>query len=92
MYQVSADTIGRGKVEFRLNKKFDLEKEEIDKALKKNVELIFYASPNNPTGNSFNPDLIRYTTNQNVFVVVDEAYIDFSDKESFLNEALNRTI
>ncbi len=90
MYQVSADTIGRGKVEFRLNKNFDLEKEEIDKALKKNVELIFYASPNNPTGNSFNPDLIRYTADQNVFVVVDEAYIDFSDKESFLNEALNR--
>ena len=90
MYQVSSDTIGRDKVEFELDENFDLQKEEIDRALEKSPDLVFYASPNNPTGNSFNEDLIKYTADNNVFVVVDEAYIDFSDRESFLNEALNR--
>ena len=90
MYQVSSDTIGRSKVEFELDENFDLQKGEIDKALEKNPDLVFYASPNNPTGNSFNRDLIKYTADKDIFVVVDEAYIDFSDKESFLNEALKR--
>ncbi|RUM57594.1 MAG: histidinol-phosphate transaminase [Persephonella sp.] len=90
MYQVSSDTIGREKVEFQLDENFDLQKNEIDKALEKSPDLVFYASPNNPTGNSFNRELIKYTADNNVFVVVDEAYIDFSDKESFLDEALNR--
>ncbi len=90
MYQVSSDTIGREKVEFQLDENFDLQKNEIDEALEKSPDLVFYASPNNPTGNSFNRELIKYTASNNVFVVVDEAYIDFSDKESFLDEALNR--
>ena len=90
MYQVSADTIGRTKAEFQLNDNFDLEKNEIDKALEKDPALIFYASPNNPTGNSFNRELIKYTVDNKIFVVVDEAYIDFSNRESFKNDALNK--
>ena len=90
MYQVSADTIGREKFEFKLNNEFQLDKEELERAINSNAELFFFASPNNPTGNSFDRELIKYTADNGKFVVVDEAYIDFSDKESFLNEALNR--
>ncbi len=90
MYQVSADTVGRPKIEFPLDENFDISKKEIDKALEKNPILAFFASPNNPTGNSFNRELIQYVADKKVFTVVDEAYIDFSDKESFLDEALKR--
>ncbi len=90
MYQVSADTVGREKVEFELDDRFDLEKKDIDMALNKNPSLVFYASPNNPTGNSLNRDLIKYTTEKNVFVVVDEAYIDFSTKKSLKDDALSK--
>lgn len=90
MYQVSADIVGRKKVEFLLDENFQLKKENIDKALEKNPVLAFYASPNNPTGNSFDRELILYTANKGVFTVVDEAYIHFSDKENFVNEALKR--
>ncbi len=90
MYQVSSDTIGRPKVEFELNQEFQLDKKELDRAINTNAELFFFASPNNPTGNSFDKELIKYTADKNKFVVVDEAYIDFSNEESFLNEALNR--
>jgi len=90
MYQVSADTIGREKVEFDLDDEFQLNKEELDKALNTSAEVFFFASPNNPTGNSFDRELIKYTAENGKFTVVDEAYIDFSNQESFLNEALER--
>jgi len=88
MYQVSADVINRPKVEFSLNENFQLKKENIDKALEKEPQLAFFASPNNPTGNSFDRKLIKYVEKNNVFTVVDEAYIDFSDKEDFLKDSL----
>ncbi len=88
MYQVSADIINRPKVEFFLDENFQLDKEKLDEAISKNPHLAFFASPNNPTGNSFNKELIKYTASKNIFTVVDEAYINFSNKESFLKEAL----
>lgn len=88
MYQVSSDVVARPKVEFELDENFQLTKEEIDKALSKNPDAFFFASPNNPTGNSFDRDLIRYVIDKGIFTVIDEAYIHFSDKESFIKEAL----
>jgi histidinol-phosphate aminotransferase len=90
MYQVSADVVGRKKVEFPLNEEFQLTKESIENALKQNPILAFFASPNNPTGNTFDRELIKYVAHNNVFTAVDEAYIDFSNKEDFVKEALNR--
>ncbi len=90
MYQVSADIVGRPKVEFPLDENFQLSKEEINKALEKKPILAFFASPNNPTGNTFDRELIKHVADKNVFTVVDEAYIDFSDKEDFVKEALER--
>ncbi len=88
MYQVSADVVGRKKIEFPLNEEFQLTKENIDEALNEKPILAFFASPNNPTGNTFNRDLIKYVAESDVFTAVDEAYIDFSDKKDFINEAL----
>ena len=89
MYQVSADILGRPKAEFLLDKNFQIDKKELDKALEKKPQLAFFASPNNPTGNSFDRGLILYTAERGVFTAVDEAYIHFSDKKDFINEALN---
>lgn len=47
--------------------------------------IYFFSYPNNPTGNHFNRDVIKnLLENKNNIVVVDEAYIYFSDKESFI--------
>jgi histidinol-phosphate aminotransferase len=63
---------------------------QIDKILgsiDENTKIIFLCSPNNPTGNSFSDESVAYLLkNFNGLVVIDEAYIDFSEKESWLNE------
>ena len=54
------------------------------------VKIIFICSPNNPTGNNLNPDDIEYILeNFNGIVIVDEAYIDFSEQASFI-EKINK--
>ncbi len=89
MYQVSADVVGRKKIEFPLNEEFQLTKEKIDWALNQKPILAFFASPNNPTGNTFDRGLIKYVAQNKIFTAVDEAYIDFSDKKDFVEDALN---
>ena len=49
------------------------------------VKIIFVCSPNNPTGNCFENETIQYILdNFNGMVIIDEAYIDFSSKASFI--------
>ena len=51
------------------------------------LKLVFVCSPNNPTGNSFRTADIQYIIeNFKGIVVLDEAYIDFSDKPSFIKK------
>jgi len=51
------------------------------------VKIIFVCSPNNPTANSFNIEDVEYILdNFNGIVIIDEAYIDFSDQESFVTK------
>lgn len=48
------------------------------------LKLIFICSPNNPTGNSMNEsDIESIISAFNGIVVIDEAYIDFSERPSF---------
>lgn len=50
------------------------------------LKLIFICSPNNPTGNSINKKDIEYILgNFKGIVIIDEAYIDFSPLESWIN-------
>lgn len=86
MYQVCADI---NDVEYRkvlLDDKFQFKAEDLLKASDENTKLIFLCSPNNPTGN--NLDAREIITLLNAFqgiVIVDEAYIDFSDHPSFVS-------
>ena len=50
-----------------------------------NSKLLFLCSPNNPTGNSFSfRSIEQLLINFKGIVVIDEAYIDFSDEQSWI--------
>ena len=87
MYGVLADLNAIENREVLLTTDFEPNVDEILNAVSKNTKIIFLCSPNNPTGNSFSDESILYLLkNFNGVVVLDEAYIDFSTKESWLSE------
>ena len=81
MYQVCADI---NDIEYRaipLKNDYQLDMEAMRAAIDENTKAIWLCSPNNPTGNVFaKEDLVWFLENVNTMVIVDEAYIDFSDK------------
>ena len=85
MYQVCADI---NDVEYRkvlLDEKFQFKAEDLLRASDENTKLIFLCSPNNPTGNNLDAkEIITLLQEFQGIVVVDEAYIDFSDQPSFV--------
>ncbi|MDX1720012.1 MAG: histidinol-phosphate transaminase [Salegentibacter mishustinae] len=87
MYKVLANINNIENREVLLNSDFEPNVEEILNSIDQNTKLIFLCSPNNPTGNSFSEEkIIHILKNFNGLVVIDEAYIDFSNKESWLNK------
>jgi histidinol-phosphate aminotransferase len=91
MYEVSASVNDIEILKIQLNENFQIDLKKVDLHFSdKNLKLIFVCSPNNPTGNSMNYSDIEYIINSfNGIVVVDEAYIDFSDKPSFIKKVSN---
>jgi histidinol-phosphate aminotransferase len=88
MYEVSASInhIEQRKVSLLTN--YQLDVAGILEAIDSNTRLLFICSPNNPTGNKLNRTDI-YTLIESFktgFVIIDEAYIDFSDETSFIQE------
>ena len=85
MYDVIANTNGVENIEIPLKSDFSIDKNEILKLSSATTKILFLCSPNNPTGNAFDTnhltDLIK---GFNGIVVVDEAYIDFSSKQSLI--------
>ncbi|UBZ08859.1 histidinol-phosphate transaminase [Salegentibacter mishustinae] len=87
MYKVLANINNIENREVLLNSDFEPNVEKILNSVDQNTKMIFLCSPNNPTGNSFSEEKIIYILeNFNGLVVIDEAYIDFSNKESWLNK------
>ena len=86
MYDVIAKTNGVENIEIPLKSDFSIDKNEILKLSSKKTKILFLCSPNNPTGNSFDiNDLTDLIKGFNGVVVVDEAYIDFSSKQSLIS-------
>lgn len=53
-------------------------------------KLLFICSPNNPTGNLITTESIKQLlTSFNGLIVIDEAYIDFSNQQSWISELQN---
>ena len=88
MYEVSASINNIQMTRVNLTETYQLDVKGIKKSIKPNTRLIFLCSPNNPTGNKLNRSDIYEVINsfQDGFVVIDEAYIDFSDEPSFIGE------
>jgi histidinol-phosphate aminotransferase len=83
MYKILALANGARPMAVPLDDRFDLDEAGIIKA-SKGAKFIFIAYPNNPTGNCFSQDRIkRIILKARCFVVLDEAYFEFS-KKSFL--------
>ena len=86
MYSVLANLNAVEIQEVVLNKNFQPNVDDILNAQNNNSKVLFICSPNNPTANSFNSDSIeRLITSFKGIVVIDEAYIDFSEQESWLS-------
>ena len=85
MYQVLANINNVANTKINLSESFQPQVEQILEAQNESSKLLFLCSPNNPTGNSFNTKEVEALLNQfNGLVVIDEAYIDFSEEKSWL--------
>ncbi len=86
MYEVSAAINEIELIKIPLNDQFQIDFEAAEPLFDlANLKLIFICSPNNPTGNTIR-DLDRVLANFKGIVVIDEAYIDFSENESYLSQ------
>ena len=89
MYEVAANINDVMVLSVPLTHTFQLDTEALQQVISQSepntLKLIFLCTPNNPTGNSI--DNIEWVlANFNGIVVVDEAYIDFSERTSFIEK------
>ena len=87
MYQVCADV---NDVEYRkvlLDEHYQFSADKLLAATDEHTKAIFLCSPNNPTGNNLcHQEIDKLLQAFDGLVIVDEAYIDFSDLRSYLRE------
>ena len=89
MYKVSAKINQIEICEVLLNPDYSLNVEKLNEAAV-DAKMILLCSPNNPTGNAFpKSEIISILQSNSCLVVVDEAYIDFSQEETLLGELDN---
>ncbi|WP_204345140.1 histidinol-phosphate transaminase [Psychroserpens algicola] len=85
MYEVLANVNAVEVIKIPLSSNFQPQVDKILKASSKATKLLFLCSPNNPTANSFDTKQIELLLNEfEGIVVIDEAYIDFSKAESWI--------
>ncbi len=83
MYAVSASISNVNIRSIPLQSNFQPDIEKILNATEGNVKMLFLCSPNNPTGNDFEVRVLeKLIAEFPGIVVVDEAYIDFSKRQS----------
>ncbi|PZW42404.1 histidinol-phosphate aminotransferase [Mesonia algae] len=86
MYNVLAGINNVENKEVLLTVDYELDIKSILNEVTETTKLIFICNPNNPTGNAFDARSIKtLIENFNGIVVIDEAYIDFSSYESWIN-------
>lgn len=84
MYEVSASINDIAVKRVSLTEDFQLRPKDILDAVDEFTKIIFICSPNNPSGNKMRrDDILAVLIGFEGLVVIDEAYVDFSDEESF---------
>ena len=91
MYKVCADIQEVFVQEAPLTADFEIDLDTVFDSVNSATRIIWICSPNNPSGNLVNREAILQVVKAfpHKMVVVDEAYIDFSDQPSFLRELEN---
>lgn len=90
MYEVLANTNAIDVLSVELDHNFQPKVDDILNIQNSNSKLLFLCSPNNPTANSFDASKIeKLLINFRGIVVIDEAYIDFSEDQSWLAKLSN---
>jgi histidinol-phosphate aminotransferase len=85
MYEVLANLNAIGIKKVNLDADFQPKVKDILNAADAKSKLLFICSPNNPSGNSFSSKAIEELVSKfKGIVVIDEAYIDFSNEASWL--------
>lgn len=101
MYRISARVRGMQVLEVPLDQDWDLPVPALIRAIEMSgPNLVFLASPNNPSGNLMNRERLEQVivAAQGALVVVDEAYIDYSSRQQldlfskYPNVAVLRTL
>lgn len=87
MYKVLADINNIENREVLLTNDFEPNVAEILQSVDEQTKMIFLCSPNNPTGNSFSEEkILKILQKFSGLVIIDEAYIDFSEKKSWISK------
>jgi histidinol-phosphate aminotransferase len=87
MYRVCADINNVKYKKVLLDKNFQLDAEKLLAETDEQTRVIFLCSPNNPSGNLLNrTEMQKIIEGFSGIVVIDEAYIDFSNEPSWLND------
>lgn len=87
MYEVLANLNAISIKAINLDEAFQPKLDAILNAADSNSKLLFICSPNNPSGNSFNTKVIEELVSKfKGIVVIDEAYIDFSNEMSWISK------
>ncbi|GAB3640222.1 histidinol-phosphate transaminase [Spirosoma arcticum] len=91
MYEVSATINDVAVTKVPLTPDFQVDVPAVLAAISETTKLIWLCSPNNPSGNRLHDDAIRTILQaaDHSLVIVDEAYIDFSDAPSWTSELDN---
>ena len=90
MYKVAADIHDVYVDQIPLTDDFEVDLESVLDGIQEHTKMIFLCSPNNPTGNDLNVESMKKIAGLfNGIVVVDEAYVDFSERESLAGEVAN---
>ena len=87
MYEVSASINDVAVVKVPLTADFQIDTEAVLAKIEPNTKIIWVCSPNNPSGNLVQRQaIVEILENFDGLVVVDEAYIDFTGAELFLQQ------
>jgi len=87
MYRVSAEINDIEVREVSLNEEFQPIIGDVLAAINEQTKLLFICSPNNPSGNAIQAELIEIlVTNFNGITIIDEAYIDFAEHASWVSK------
>jgi histidinol-phosphate aminotransferase len=86
MYGIIASILNEKSIAVPLDRNFQLDRMRmLTEIRRRKPHLVFLSSPNNPTGNSFDPEVVTdIIRSSRSIVVVDEAYLPFSAKKSFV--------